>query len=374
MLPAARDAQIDFIRLVGEEPSGLYFEDFLRGGFQAWPRPYCERFPGLASWNGVAGLKRRLRILAGAPNDWQTLIASRSLPLLKLGASCLFRVCRNVLTTDLSWPTYQQAIVDRAASTGNRVVTTAIRDHILRGGWDGAAIVNHMAEEFARHGCDGLLLPAVDHLGIRLPIGQIVRRIKGQSELRFLLVDAAQAYCHIPLDECIAHADLVVAGCHKWMGACLPVGIAFYGQQRSRELIERRVRRCNDPLIRFVEELDGSVFTGRSETASIQGLFAASGAASAQLPVAVTPAEQTTVVDELLVSAPRPCDCWNPVVVAPTLRTRIAILERAYGKRRKPSATAVRREWFDAGCIVTGYQSGFARLAFARGENRAEGQ
>lgn len=365
MLPAARDAQIDFIRLAGEEPSSLYFEDFLRGGYQAWPRQYREHFPGLATWQGVAGLKRRLRILAGAPNGWQTLIASRSLLLLNLGASCLFRVCRNVLTTDLSWPTYQQAIVDRAASTGNRVVTMAIRNHILRGGWNGAAIANHIAEEFARHGCDGLLLPAVDHLGIRLPIGQIVRRIKGQSELRFMLVDAAQAYCHIPLDECIAHADLVVAGCHKWMGACLPLGIAFYGQQRSRELIERRVRRCNDPLIRFVEELDGSVFTGRSETASIQGLFAASGAASVQLPVTMARAVHTAAVDELIASAPRPCGCWNPITVAPELRTRIAILERADGKNRKKSAAGARREWFEAGCIVTGYGRGFARLAVA---------
>lgn len=219
MLPAARDAQIDFIRLAGEEPSSLYFEEFLRGGFQAWPQEYRERFPALAAWLGVDGLKYSLRELAGAPDDWRVLLASRSLPLLQLGANCLYRVCRNVLTTDLNWPAYQRAVVAKAIRTDNRVSETAIRDLILYDGWNADDVADHLADEFIRRGCDGLFLPAVDHLGIRLPIRQIVQRINKLAELRFCLIDAAQAFCHVPLDEAFAHADFVVAGSHKWMGA-----------------------------------------------------------------------------------------------------------------------------------------------------------
>lgn len=102
MTPAARDAQLDFVRLSAEEPSSLYFEEFLRGGFSAWPESYQRRFPGLRNWNGVSGLKQGLLQLAGAPDNWRVLLANRSLSLVNLAVRCQFRVCRNVLATDLS--------------------------------------------------------------------------------------------------------------------------------------------------------------------------------------------------------------------------------------------------------------------------------
>jgi hypothetical protein len=70
MSPAAQRAQLDFVRLVAEEPSSLYFEQFLRDGFHAWPDSYQRRFPGLDTWPGVSGLKYRLLDLVQAPSDW----------------------------------------------------------------------------------------------------------------------------------------------------------------------------------------------------------------------------------------------------------------------------------------------------------------
>jgi len=86
MTPAAKDAQLDFVRLSAEEPSSLYFEQFLRDGFSAWPAFYQERFPGLRTWTGVSGLKQSIRRLTHAPDDWQVLFANRSLSLIHLGA------------------------------------------------------------------------------------------------------------------------------------------------------------------------------------------------------------------------------------------------------------------------------------------------
>jgi len=167
MTPAAKDAQLDFVRLSAEEPSSLYFEEFLRSGFSAWPSAYQERFPGLRTWTGVAGLKHSIRRLVRAPDDWRVLLAGRSLSLVRLASSCMFRVCRNVLATDLSWPTYEQALESKARLTGNRITTVRMRDDILCRSWTVDDVASYLANAFTEHQCDGLFLPAVDHLGIR---------------------------------------------------------------------------------------------------------------------------------------------------------------------------------------------------------------
>lgn len=370
MLPAARDAHIDFVRLAAEEPSSLYFEDFLRDGFEAWPSCYRNRFAGLSTWPGVVGLKQSLRRLAGAPHDWQVLLGSRSLLLLKLGASCLFRVCRNVLTTDLNWPTYQRTVVEKANRTDNRVTGVDIRERILAGGWTARDVARHIAHVFVRNRCDGLFLPAVDHLGIRLPVREIVERIQAVAELRFCLIDAAQALCHTPLDDSFACADFIVAGSHKWMGACVPTGIAFFGHPRSQRLVMHRLRnlcrtdRVADPLLPFAEQIADGRLEGYSETANLTSLVACAGAAWHHLHDARVGCDSVADIDDALRKTPRPDRAWEPVFVSPEMRSRIAVMQRAKTALRPPSAADVRRDWLNAGCIVSGYDDGRARLAF----------
>jgi hypothetical protein len=262
MSPSAQRAQLDFVRLAAEEPSSLYFEQFLRDGFGAWPLHYRRRFTGLATWRGIAGLKRSLRELAGAADDWDVLLASRSLSLVKLAARRMFRVCRNVLTTDLNWPTYQHAVERSASQAGKQVTTLRLRDHILYRRWTTADVARYLAAAFVEAGCDSLFLPAVDHLGIRLPIREIVAAIKRRREIEFFLLDAAQAFCQVPTDDCFKLADFVIAGSHKWMGAYLPVGIGFW-RRNSQDPYCRNWsgpdrRTSVDPLLRFTEQLDSS--------------------------------------------------------------------------------------------------------------------
>lgn len=52
-------------------------------------------------------------------------------------------------------------------------------------------MVDHLASIFIANQCDGLFLPAVDHLGIRVPIHDIVRRIERGAELRCVSIDTA---------------------------------------------------------------------------------------------------------------------------------------------------------------------------------------
>lgn len=371
MSSAAKDAQIDFVRLSAEEPSSLYFEEFLRNGFNAWPSSYQNRFPGLHTWNGVAGLKQSIRRLAGAPNDWQVLLASRSMSVVQLATGCMFRVCRNVLTTDLSWQTYQQAIEDKARRTGNRISTVSIRDEILYRGWSADDVARHLAAAFVDQQCDGLFLPAVDHLGIRLPIRKIVNRIRERSELRFCFIDAAQAFCQVSLDDCVDVADFIVAGSHKWMGAYLPTGIGLFGQPRTREVIARRLnhnRRLihpQDPLLQFTEQLESATLDGHSETANLHPLFACAGAAFDKLdshPIETPHA--VTHIDAAIQSIPRPPGGWRPVHPASEMRSRIALLRASEDSSCYATPNDVRSAWLESGAVVSAFKTGIVRVSF----------
>ena len=367
MTPAAKDAQLDFVRLSAEEPSSLYFEQFLRDGFSAWPAFYQERFPGLRTWTGVSGLKESIRRLVNAGDDWQVLLASRSLSLVYLASSCMFRVCRNVLATDLSWPTYEQAVEAKARLTGNRITTIPLREHILCRDWTADDIANYLGGAFAAHQCDGLFLPAVDHLGIRLPIRKIVEQIRERSELRFTFIDAAQAFCHVPLGDSLAAADFIVAGSHKWMGAYLPTGIGLFGQRQTREMVERRMKGLrrmepgDDPLLHFTEQLVAAELDGHSETANLNSLFACAGAAFHQL--ATDSAAAALQSGQSLAMVPRPSGDWIPRRPNASLRSQIVLFESQKSRSERACPELIRRAWLDSGCIVTGYPGGRARVS-----------
>ena len=370
MTPAAKDAQLDFVRLSAEEPSSLYFEQFLRDGFSAWPAAYQERFPGLRTWTGVSGLKQSIRRLTHAPDDWQVLFANRSLSLIHLATRCLFRACRNVMVTDLSWPTYLHAIEHQASRTGNRVTTAAIRTNILQAGWSSTEVAACLAEAFTRNQCDSLFLPAVDHLGIRLPIREIIERIQRGNELRFSLIDAAQAFCHVPLDDCLSCADFIVAGSHKWMGAYLPTGIGLFGKRRSREMIRHRLRHLGgthaieDPLLQFTEQIESGRLDGHSETANLTSLFACAGAAADLLSTRQTRDEnELPRINDLIQTMRMPSADWQPVLPADSLRTRIVLFESHVPSTQHQCVDAIRQTWLDAGYVITAYPGARVRAS-----------
>ena len=82
--PGAQQAHLEFVRLAAEEPSSLYFEDFLQHGSTTWPDSYQRRFPALMRWPGINGLKGQLAQVAGCRASSRVLIASRSLQLMAL--------------------------------------------------------------------------------------------------------------------------------------------------------------------------------------------------------------------------------------------------------------------------------------------------
>jgi hypothetical protein len=198
----------------------------------------------------------------------------------------------------------------------------------------------------------------------------IVEQIQSHSEVRFCFIDAAQAFCQVPLDDCLAFADFIVAGSHKWMGAYLPTGIGLFGQRRSCEIIDQRVRRRSqtasegDPLLKFTEQLTKGALDGHSETTNLTSLFTCAGAASYQnILKASPPVTENLLVDERLAQVPRPTSDWLPRQPNESFRSRIVIFELPSSSARPVCPEETRRAWLASACIVTGYPDGRARVS-----------
>jgi len=374
MSPSAQQTHHEFVRLAAEEPSSLYFEGFLRSGYSAWPDGYQRRFPGLSLWPGIAGLKRRLNRLVGRPDSSHVLIASRSAQLMTLAARILSKTCRSIFTTDFSWPAYQNILQHEARRIGNHVHVAQCRRPVLRERMRPDELVTSIVQEYVDRNCDGLFLPAVDNLGIRLPIREIVVALRRQARLRFVAVDAAQALAHVPLDEYVSVADLTIAGAHKWLSGYFPLGVAFFGQPGTQEIINHaatgmvQTGELDDGLLRFCGQLTDANLDGYSETVNLGPLFSCYGAAADAL-ATVGPASNATTIQSANAERIRDiCQVgiWRPLMPETGFRTGILLLESCNVLTHLATGEAVRWFFQDRGALVTGYDGGIARLSMPK--------
>jgi hypothetical protein len=203
-----------------------------------------------------------------------------------------------------------------------------------------------------------------------VPVRAIVERIRQTSQLQFVLVDAAQAFCHVPIDDCLAVADFVVTGCHKWMRAGQPMGIGLYGRRSTQRLINNTLQHISntggelDPLLQFTEQLDGGRLTGLSETVNLTPLFSCSAAAVTHTENAqFFEAGQHNVHADCDLSVPIELDHWHPVQPHQTLRSRITLFANMQRPPGPDPAEHARREWLSHGCVVTAYANGWVRVS-----------
>ena len=366
MSPGARGAHRDYAELAGTEGCSAYFERFVRYGLAACPAGMRERYPGLAPWRGIAELKQALRVLAGHRPDLPVLLAHRSAQLMKLAAGLLFRPCRNVLVTDLGWPGFH-AVLDQEAHRVNRAVTTvAVRDALLGGRLGEAELVEHICAAFARERCDGLFLSSVSNWGVRLPVERIARRLAVEDTHRvwFVVIDGSQEFCHTPGRLESEFCDLYLTGCHKWLAAHHPLGLAFYGRRWSREFIDTVVARLvgsrdlDDPLLQLSGQLETDGTPGVTETVNLLPLFTARAAVEDVGDTAPCRFENARVA--MCVAR---ASGWRPLLPAEPLRSGILLLEAEQSVARAVPPEQLRTSLRDNGVAATTYEGGLVRLS-----------
>jgi selenocysteine lyase/cysteine desulfurase len=365
--PGAAAALRDFVALASDEGAGLYFDRFLPGGLTNCPAAFASRYPGLASWRGVRALKASLRSLADGETELPTLTASRSAALVRFAARLLWHPCRNVLTTDLDWPPWSAIIAAEARRAGRTLTQVAVRDAALSGRLTAGELVDTLCRRFAEAGCDGLYLTAVSNLGVRTPIERIVTRLESTHVVRAVVVDGAQDFCQVRPTPAAMHCDFYLAGSHKWLGGYHPLGIGFYGRDRSRGRVETLLAgmiaagELDDPLLQFSARLESGTRGPLSETVNLAALFAAQGAAADACPhagVLDVRLENLRLASEAVAEAG-----WSPLLPSPGLRSGILLArpERGLACPRDPDElrTALRAE----GIAATVYGGGIVRLS-----------
>ena len=218
MPPRARRAHHDFVRLISREGASAAVVEFLRSGFDSWPAAFRRRHPDLGDWRGIGPFLQAIRALTGAPPVAEVLLSGHSAPLMGLAARLLCRTCRAVFHTDLEWPPYLEILRAEAARFGRRLVGMKAREVLLRDRADAGELIARLMRGYRTSDADGLFFTEVTHDGIHLPVRRLVSSLSAFRAPRFVVVDAAQALGHTPLDLVTGPGDVYLAGCHKRVG------------------------------------------------------------------------------------------------------------------------------------------------------------
>lgn len=367
MSPGAAAAHRDFVALAGDEGGGLYFDRFLADGFQHCPDSFPTRYPGLANWRGVGGLKAGLRGLAGCAPDSPLLLASRSTALMRFAARLLFHPCRNVLTTDLDWPPYQAILAAEADAAARTLTVVPLREGVLSGRLIPAELIDVVCDRFAQAECDGLYLTAVNNLGVRFPVEQVLPRLEATHTVRIVVVDGAQEFCHVPHSTRFETCDLYLAGAHKWLRGYHPLGMAFYGRRQSRGRVRTvlshglRSGEIDDPLLRFTARLESGIDEHVSETVNLTPLFSTNGALADACDSA---GAWTTRMRNLEAAAATLLGVgWEPQLADREFRSGILLVRAERPKIRAADSDSLRAALREAGIAATTYPGGLVRMS-----------
>jgi Aminotransferase class-V len=364
MSQSARQAQQACAELAAEEGGSAYFDDFLRSGAAA-DALTLSRFVSLTGWQGTGFLKESLRTLAKSVPDLPVLLANRSAQLMKLAARLLFLPCRNVLVTDLGWPGYHEILASEARRANRTITLVSIRRAIVDSHASEDEVVEQICGAFAQQSCDGLFLTAVNNQGIRLPVERLVRLLEAKHRICFVVVDGAQDFCHVSSDLRGEYCDFYLAGSHKWLGAHCPMGLGFYGRKRSRGFVETILDKMlaigdlDDPLLRFVTQLEARTGSGTTETVNLLPLFCCQGAvADAHR---VDGAKRFTNVDEAVRVAQG--TGWAPLLPAHTFRSGILLLQAERAATQQIPPDVLRSSFRCRNVALTTYEGGLLRLS-----------
>ncbi|WP_425400388.1 aminotransferase class V-fold PLP-dependent enzyme [Aeoliella sp.] len=371
MTPGAQDVHCDFSRFVGEVGASILFTDFLWHGLEACPAELAERFPALLAWKGVTALKQELCNLTTLPTRTRALLAGRSAQLMKMAATLLYRPCRNVLVTDLGWPPYHTILDGESRRMNRRRTTVKLQRELPTSELDQEEIVERIRAAYIVHHCDGLFLTAVSHLGVRLPVQEIVQAIAQSAELRFVVVDGAQDFCHVDSDLQGDCADLYLAGAHKWLGSFHPLGLAFYGKRRSRDLVETVLQdnldcgNLDDPLLRFMNSGNTSESGCPEETVNLAGLFSCQGAVSDATMLVADKARQfaSRLANARAIAEMAESLGWSSEMPRQPLQCGILLLQSRSERIRSLPAESLRSRFYQHGIALTGYDQGRVRLS-----------
>ncbi|WP_145210915.1 hypothetical protein [Planctomycetes bacterium TBK1r] len=368
--PQASQAQLDFCRLSAEDPS-MYCEQFFRDGTVDWSEDKRLVFPSLAHWHGLRTFKTQIARRFGVSSPEFVLLANRSAQLVRLAARLMFRKCRNVLTTDLNWPSWQNIVCDEAVRCGQRLTNSQITPLVFSDQASADDVNERLAQAFTENGCDGVFLPAVTNLGVRLDTSSLLAKLKANGGLRFAMIDSAQSFCHIASPAPLPFADFTIAGCHKWLRGSLPLGLGICGRsivaEQFRDMLASTpsLFGIDDPLLRFSEQIEHQAVDRYSETVNVTPLFSGNAAIvatdSGEAIVAKQACKRTANAE--LIRKSVPTRLWQPVETDTSMNSGIVLLQSKSHNIVRSEPNVVRSKFLEKRVAISAYKGGLVRLS-----------
>lgn len=349
----------------------MYCEEFFRSGTADWPDHERLSFPSLAHWHGLRAFKSRIAKRFGVSSPDLVFLANRSAQLVRFAARLMFRKCRNVLTTDLNWPSWQQVVCEEALRCGQQITEAQLTQVVFSHRATAKEVNDRLVGQFCDSDCDGIFLPAVTNLGVHLDTSDLLRELKATGRLRFAMIDAAQSFCHIANPAPLPVADFTIAGCHKWLRGSLPLGLGICGRPIVAEQLcdmltsTPSMYAIDDPLLRFSEQIEHRVVDQYSETVNIAPLFSANAAVNATNTGdgAIENQEGKRKATAELIRDSIPIHIWKAVETDASLNSGIVLLQSTSPDIQRCDPHIVRSRFLGQGIAISAYAHGLIRLS-----------
>lgn len=320
------------------------FDQFLNDGYKAATE--FQRYPALANWHGIAELKQQLLSSAGLGAGWRTLLAGRSSKLLELPIRILKQHKHRILCFQSLWPRYSKML-----STDSDIVIFNDRKKI-----DECDLVDGACDMYASMGCRAIVLPAVTHLGRVMPYADILELLLRSHGLDMGIVDGAQEFGHMPLQEIGELPVFYVTCSQKWLRSGLNAGIAFVSPQIDWTKTREQLKQTDDPLLQFVCGSGAEDCFG--ETVAVSPLIALRAAIDGLTPEKIKQNFRVRMSNRLSVK-----NVLRIYETIGTYRAASGILVYALGEDPPIPSSYVRKTFLEMGIVLSAFPIGFVRLS-----------
>lgn len=332
--PEVRNIQVDCVQLAMTEGCSIYYGAFLNNGFRLLPKSLKKIYPSLSCWKGIQNLRNELSEFPGGQSESNVLFASRTFELARFSIDLLLKKSKRPFSTDLDWPEYNNLLKQASKARKRTPVTFSIRDKIFRENKSESQVIESITKSYSENKCDGLFLTVISNDGIRLPV---VKAIKSLSKLssppKFIVLDGAQAFNHIPIKDELAHCDFFITGTHKWFQAHNPMGLGFYSNSRSKDFIEDTLCRdikslkISDPLLGFTQEVLTKCERRYGETINPLPLFSAQAALNHAKRLSLPETFKVQLKNALTLKGYAFGSYWEVVETQPEFQSGILLME-----------------------------------------------
>ena len=318
------------------------FDQFLHEGFDAGGT--LRRIPALSAWRGMTELKESLRILAGLGPGWRTLMSNRASKLMEIPLSILQQRRERIMCFYSLWPQYRERLLPATAEVFHDAGIT-----------QNTTLIEAASEFFEEHSCRGIVMPAVTHFGRVIPYAAIIKSILRSNKLELVVIDGAQEFCQMPMQDLENLPVFYVTCSQKWLRSGSPTGIAFVSENVCWEDVVQTVDQIDDPLLQFT--CGGGADNWYGETVAVAPLIACRAAVDQSSPDRIIQDHRARFANRLAV---RNLMCDGNTISS---SRDSGILTVDHNTFANLAATRIRQSFLELGIVLSAFPGGLIRMS-----------